>query len=315
MNDLVKRTCLATGCALLLAAGVLPGQPVPPGAANDREAKGRHRQPAGEGARGPGKERPSGRGGVERGKQGERPGTAGRMMQGLDKDRSGSISFEEFRASERLAQLPVDSQRRLFAHFDKNDDGQIVRGELPAGPPEASANGRPDGMRKMDRDNDGRVSRDEFCRGPRLQNIPLEHREEIFRRMDRNRDGVLDGRDHRRGPRPDGGPGHGRDNRPVDLKRLIGELDKNRDGKVDFGEFSQHPRFSSLSEDLRKDMFQRLDRSGDRRIGGEDIQQPGPGSPPPRMRPDMEGPRNRPGGDTPGNGKRGERESRRGPAG
>ena len=78
------------------------------------------------------------------------------MIQQLDKDGNGSLSFEEFSSGPRASQLDKDVLRERFNKMDRNGDGKIDRADMqrregqrprprPGGP------GRPDDADKPER--------------------------------------------------------------------------------------------------------------------------------------------------------------------
>ncbi|NNC88769.1 MAG: hypothetical protein HKN82_09965 [Akkermansiaceae bacterium] len=204
------------------------------------------------------------------------------MMQTLDTDRDGQISFTEFQAAKTVAEVPEKMQEVLFRRFDKNRDGVIEPAELPKGAGPSWKHRPGDGIGHLDANRDGRVSKMEFFESPRIRNIPIEKKTEIFNRIDRNQDGFIDRRDHRhRGPHPGRGRG------PGDPAKLRAELDRNQDGEVSFEEFSAHPRFGVMDDGQRRKAFESMDTNGNGKLDAEDM----PGAPRrERMRPAPKGP-------------------------
>jgi Ca2+-binding EF-hand superfamily protein len=113
-----------------------------------------------------------------------------RRFKNLDKDQDGKLSSTEFQGGPAR-----------FAQLDRNHDGFLSRDEIPwlnpdkpfPGPsPAAQAKGkgseRPlvERLRAMDKNGDGRVSRDEFTGRPAM-----------FNRLDGNHDGFLDQADRK----------------------------------------------------------------------------------------------------------------------
>ena len=45
-------------------------------------------------------------------------------------------------------------------------------------------------FRRMDKDQDGKITREEFYSSPRLERLPEEKRDRIFARLDRDGDGI-----------------------------------------------------------------------------------------------------------------------------
>lgn len=194
------------------------------------------------------------------------------MLRSSDTDKNGSISFGEFAAGARVAELPEDAQRRLFERFDKNKDGEIRRDEIPK--PQGWGRGGPDRGGKSrgphDPDGDGRVSLEEFRKNPRVAEMEPARQKELFDKLDRNDDGFLDPKDHT-GRRP-GRDGEGRGPwGPANPPRMVEELDTNKDGSVSFEEFRKSSRIKDLDEDRAEEMFKHLDRNKNGKLAPDDF--------------------------------------------
>jgi Ca2+-binding EF-hand superfamily protein len=101
-------------------------------------------------------------------------------LRAMDADGDGVVTREEY-------QGPA----ALFERLDADEDGVLRGGELRAAAPAAGAAAMTR-VRAMDRDGDGRVTREEFSGRPQL-----------FERLDSNKDGVIDDQDRQaRGGRP-----------------------------------------------------------------------------------------------------------------
>lgn len=107
---------------------------------------------------------------------------APRMQARIDANGDGVITKEE------AAKFPRFAEK--FAQLDKNKDGKLVRDEMPMH--RAGMRGRTDGkrgheggLRAMDADGDGRISRTEMQAGKNGMDAR-------FARMDVNKDGYID---------------------------------------------------------------------------------------------------------------------------
>ena len=67
--------------------------------------------------------------------QGGDPRRAGSMIQRLDSDGDGSLTFEEFRRGPDFKDLSEDEQEDRFQKLDHNGDHKISKEDLPAAPP------------------------------------------------------------------------------------------------------------------------------------------------------------------------------------
>lgn len=171
------------------------------------------------------------------------------FIQKFDKDNDGKVSKDEF---------PGPAEH--FTRMDNNEDGFITADEVRAARPPRMG-GIPDGngpkgtgqnfIGKFDKDNDGKVSKDEFPG-------PAEH----FSDMDKNGDGFVtaDEMPQVSKPQMDGTGPHGI------RKNFIKRLDKDNDGKVSKEEFTGPPEH-----------FTGLDKNGDGFITEDEMPQ---GSPP-----------------------------------
>ncbi len=124
----------------------------------------------------------------------------------LDTDKSGGISFEEFKAGRLFNKLPADKQEALFHRLDTDGDGLITPKDRPQQPfmrqggqpphPWHSDGGPHDGprmeprqiLRMLDKDGDGALSFEEFRAGPMEKNLTEDEQEKHFQAFDKNHD-------------------------------------------------------------------------------------------------------------------------------
>ena len=116
----------------------------------------------------------------------------------LDVDKSGGVSFEEFKAGQFIKKLPLEKQLELFRRLDTDHDGQITPADRPV-PPFKHEGGKPDGGRMdprqifhlLDLNHDGLLSFEEFCAAPAIKDLSAEEKKTRFDALDRNHDGQL----------------------------------------------------------------------------------------------------------------------------
>lgn len=126
-----------------------------------------------------------------------------------DTDGNGEITFEEFEKSDRVAQMPLERKREIFAKMDRNKDGVLNdldwkgRRERGRGPRHSAGN--------LDANKDGKISLEEFRKHPRHADASEERQTKQFQTMDKNKDGFLDKSERPMGPPKEGRPpGKGR---------------------------------------------------------------------------------------------------------
>lgn len=131
------------------------------------------------------------------------PGKRDRLWE-LDTDKSGGISFEEFKLGPLFQKLSPEKQKEVFTRLDTDGDGFITpkdrpnpsfkrpegnkpRPNRPEGPPNDEAMpGRIN--RKLDTNGDGALSFEEFRLGPAVKNLTEDEQEDRFDALDRNKD-------------------------------------------------------------------------------------------------------------------------------
>ena len=113
----------------------------------------------------------------------------------LDVNKSGGVSFEEFKAGQFIKKLPPEKQLELFRRLDTNHDGLITPADRPE-PPFKHDGGKTEGgrmefFRFLDKNHDGVLSFEEFCAMPALKDLLAEEQKARFDALDRNHDGQL----------------------------------------------------------------------------------------------------------------------------
>lgn len=160
----------------------------------------------------------------------------------LDTDKSGGVSFDEFKAGKVYGKLPLEKQESLFRRLDTDGDGTISPKDRPKPPfrPDGGKDhsGRPDGgkdrpdgpvpdgrrgeprqiIRQLDKDGDGTLTFEEFRQWPAVKSLTEDEQEDRFMEMDKNRDLKLTREDFPAAPPRDGGGG-----RPEGPKRSGGD--------------------------------------------------------------------------------------------
>jgi Ca2+-binding EF-hand superfamily protein len=126
------------------------------------------------------------------------PGKPMKRLWELDADKSGGISFEEFKAGEVFMKLPADKREQVFRRLDSDGDGTITPKDRPKRPDgKQRPNNRPDEgeddgpghiNRKLDSNGDGALSFEEFRVGPAVKNLTEDEQEDRFELLDRNKD-------------------------------------------------------------------------------------------------------------------------------
>jgi Ca2+-binding EF-hand superfamily protein len=241
----------------------------------------------------PGNERPR----MEMRKAFERKPDSAAIWKIIDKNKDGSISYEEFSAMPRLGQLPEDKRSMLFKRLDKDLDGQLSRREMDH--MRKSPGGPDTNMRRLfelDKDRSGGISMEEFKSGELFGKLPPERLKALFSRLDTDGDGELTPKDRpetRRGPFSGRDPGEFRRGErppsgPEDRKPQH-RPDADGDGFVSFEEFRQSPEVRQLNEDVQEDRFEALDVNGDLKLSPEERSK---ATPPHRANPKPPGPRN-----------------------
>lgn len=110
-------------------------------------------------------------------------------------------------------------------------------------------------FQRLDENQDGKVSPEEFAANPRLERATAKQREALFQRLDKNDDGLIE-RNEMKAPKR-----RGREGRPPWL----------RNGPVNFEQFAEQPRVQRLDPAAQRRLFERMDQNGDGVLSKEDL--------------------------------------------
>jgi Ca2+-binding EF-hand superfamily protein len=102
-------------------------------------------------------------------------GSPGQMLDKADANQDGVVTREEYH----------QARMEMFEKLDRNDDGFVDQEDAPKFRRRSGGGGgeRMDALKQeLDKDGDGRISREEFAQGPML----------VFEKADSNQDGKLD---------------------------------------------------------------------------------------------------------------------------
>lgn len=124
----------------------------------------------------------------------DNPGPRVPQLAELDKDRSGGVSLEEFRAGEVFKKLQPERQEALFKRLDVDGDGQITPKDRPPIDRRGGQGHDFRGLfRNLDKDNDTFLSLEEFRQAPMVRGMGPQEQEKRFEQLDGNKDLKLDG--------------------------------------------------------------------------------------------------------------------------
>ena len=187
-----------------------------------------------------------------------------------DTNHDGFISKEEFDGMPRIQNLPEEKRLHLFKRLDKDGDDRISGEELGRmGKPHDGQGPPMQRLWELDVDKSGGISPEEFKAGQLFKKLPPERQDELFRRLDTDRDGLITPKDKPEPPfrheggnpypkRPDGGKP---DERRMEPRPIIRQLDPNHGGAVSFDEFRARPAVKDLSADEQKARFEMMNRN------------------------------------------------------
>jgi len=137
---------------------------------------------------------------------------------------------------------------------DKGEKGERGGRDGKKGRPHFGPPG--DMFKRMDKDGDGNITKEEFFANPRLERLPEDKRGKLFSRLDGNGDGSLS-KEEIRDMRKDA---------EQRAKEEFRTLDTDKSGGLNFAELSEGEFFSRLPEEKRRQIFNRLDTDGNGEI-------------------------------------------------
>lgn len=119
-------------------------------------------------------------------------------------------------------------------------------------------------LNRIDQNNDGVVSMEEFTETPKLHGVPEEKISKMFSYLDKNNDGSLSSKEL---PHP---PKHHSHKRP--FREHLHKADLDRDGKISKEEFliNPPPRLESTDKDDAESLFSFMDKNNDGYLSPED---------------------------------------------
>ncbi len=115
----------------------------------------------------------------------------------LDADKSGGVSFEEFKQGPFVKKLDPEKVSKMFNRLDTDSDGFITpkdRPEMPSKRPDEKQRKGEDSPhhekkhQKLDTDGDGSLSFEEFRVGPEVRDLSEDEQEDRFQKLDSNGD-------------------------------------------------------------------------------------------------------------------------------
>ncbi len=125
----------------------------------------------------------------------------------------------------------------------------------------ARSKNRGDVFRKLDLDQNGIISFDEFSKAERLMLLEEDKRRKLFNFLDHNKDGDLQNIELMPRER------HWLDS----LKKNLSKLDTDQDGKLSFVEFSKAKFNSDKAEAEQREIFNKLDKDQSEKIDSSEL--------------------------------------------
>lgn len=113
------------------------------------------------------------------------PEDFGHLLRQADKNKDRKITFEEFSAHPRFAELKESYHKRLFERMDRNKNGVID----PEDHHERTWSVKV--HKEFDKDENGSLSLSEFLKMPHFERMPKKVREKNFSRLDKDQNGEI----------------------------------------------------------------------------------------------------------------------------
>jgi Ca2+-binding EF-hand superfamily protein len=135
----------------------------------------------------------------------------------LDKNRDGSVSFDEFLVSEFVQRLPEERRQAFFDRLDQNGDGKLspedrAMGERGRVEGRRPGENRPDLRGKfdaLDTNGDQVLDFEEFVEAAGIKERGEDFQEDRFEELDKNGDLKLQRNEFKEGFKPPGVPRRG----------------------------------------------------------------------------------------------------------
>lgn len=181
-----------------------------------------------------------------------------RAFRDADENKDGYLSLEEFGKMKRLARLDPEKRKRIFTFLDKNKDGKLQHQELH---PHRGNRFGPllKNFAQLDADDSGGLSLEEFGKSPVFKNAQPERLARLFHKLDKNKNGQIEKSELLR---------TGRHGKPV---MHFEQYDKDKSGGLSFEEYSSIPFMERVSEDRRREIFDRIDTNNDQQLTADEI--------------------------------------------